>query len=173
MSSRAEVLRNGAIRRKKPLGLSGGLKSLHTPLSLTRRLMRVFRPIIQISMLAVSHTRHERSLGGFVTFQFIGDEHPWGVRQSLEQLTEERLCGFPVAPALRQDIEDVAVLVDRPPEVMTLTVKREKRLRRRKRGSEGSREGRRCACRRNALAALGFPASRSCRAPLRRAMYGG
>ena len=128
MSSRAEVLSDGAIRRKKSLGLSSGLKPLHTPLSLTRRLMRVFRPIIKVSMLAVFHTRHELSLGSFVTFQFIGDEHPWGVRQSLEQPTEERLCGFLVAPALHQDIEHSPVLIHGPPEVMTLTVNREKHL---------------------------------------------
>jgi hypothetical protein len=60
---------------------------MHLPLSLTRRLMRVFRTIVEISMLAVFHTRHVRSLGSFVAFQLIGGAHLWSVRQPLEQLT--------------------------------------------------------------------------------------
>jgi hypothetical protein len=83
--------------------------------------MRVFRTIVEISMLPVFHRRHELSLGRFVAVQRIGDEHPWGIRQPREQLTEECLCGVLVAPAQHQDVEDVAILIDCPLDVIAVS----------------------------------------------------
>ena len=80
MSVRAEVLRDGPIGREEPLGVPRGLKPLHAPLALAGRLVRVLRPVIEIAMLAMVHPRQKFSLGGTVTFQFIGDEHPRDVR---------------------------------------------------------------------------------------------
>jgi hypothetical protein len=55
--SRAEVLGNGTIRGKEPLGLPGRLEPLPAPLALPGELMGVFRPVIQAAMLAVFHSR--------------------------------------------------------------------------------------------------------------------
>jgi len=50
----AEGLRDGPIGRKEPLRLAQRFESLHPPLPLTRRLVGVFRAIIEIAMLALS-----------------------------------------------------------------------------------------------------------------------
>jgi hypothetical protein len=46
MTARAKVLRDRAIRGEETLGLPGGLKPLHAPFPLTRRLMRVLRTVV-------------------------------------------------------------------------------------------------------------------------------
>jgi hypothetical protein len=38
------------------LGVSRGFEPLHPPLSLARRLVGIFRPVVQIAMLLVFHT---------------------------------------------------------------------------------------------------------------------
>jgi hypothetical protein len=41
-----------------------------------------------------------------------------------EERAEELLCGFLVTPALYEDIEDIAVLIHGPPEIMAFLVDR-------------------------------------------------
>ena len=63
------------------------------------------------------HRRHKFAVSDPVAGQFVGDNHPRHVLQALEQLTENRLAAIvfrPTAP----DVEHVAVLVDRAPQVM-------------------------------------------------------
>jgi hypothetical protein len=50
MAARAEVLRNGTIGGKEPLGLTRRLKALHPPLALPGGLVSILCPIIEISM---------------------------------------------------------------------------------------------------------------------------
>jgi hypothetical protein len=56
VTSRSEVLGNGSIRRKKALGMSLRLKSLHAPLPLAGRLLGVFGAVVEIAMV-VLHPR--------------------------------------------------------------------------------------------------------------------
>ena len=51
----AEVLQDGTVGREEPLGITWGLEPLHTPLPLSRRLMRVLGAIVEIPMLAMFH----------------------------------------------------------------------------------------------------------------------
>jgi hypothetical protein len=51
-------------------------------------------------MLAMFHPREQLSLSSSVALQLIGDEHPRHVRQALEQLAEELLCGLLIPAAL-------------------------------------------------------------------------
>ena len=46
----------------------------------------------------------------------------------LQQLAEKSLRGFLVPPALHQNIEDMSVLIHRPPEIMALALNGEKDL---------------------------------------------
>jgi hypothetical protein len=55
VASRSEVLANGSIRRKKALGMSLRLQSLHALLPLAGRLMGVFGALVEIAMVAVLH----------------------------------------------------------------------------------------------------------------------
>src|SRR5262245_52279219 len=70
------------------------------------------------------HPRQEFPLGGPITFEFIGDEHPWDVLTAFEKLAEELLGGLLVAPPLHQDVELYAVLIHRPPQIMPFLVDR-------------------------------------------------
>ena len=51
--------------------------------------------------------------------ELVGDRHPRYPALLGQQLTEEPLGGLGVPARLDQDVEDVAVLVDGPPQVVT------------------------------------------------------
>ena len=75
MPARAEVLRDGTIGGKEPLGLTERLKPLHATLALTSRLVRVFCTVIEVAMLAMFHPWQALARGGSVALEFIGDNH--------------------------------------------------------------------------------------------------
>ncbi len=77
--------------------------------------MAVLGSIVQTLMLPMLDTRHDLSLGRAVAGEFIGDHYPWNDALLLEQLAQQALGGFRVMAALDQNIEHVAVLIDRPP----------------------------------------------------------
>ena len=80
MTAWSEVLSKGTIRRQKPLRMTRRFEPLHAPLMLARRLMRILCPIVQIAVLAVSHSRHYLALGGLIALQFVSDDDPGHVR---------------------------------------------------------------------------------------------
>jgi hypothetical protein len=73
-------------------------------------------------------TGQDFSLRRAIAFELVGDEHPWYVGQALEQLPEELLGGRLVSPTLAQDIEDMAVMIRGPPEVVAFTTDRQEDL---------------------------------------------
>jgi hypothetical protein len=128
MPVRAEVLGDGTIGRQELLGVSRRLKPLHAPLPLAGGLMGVFRTVVQIAVLPMLDTGQEFPLRCAIAFELVGDDHPWYVSQALEQLPEELRGGMLVSPTLDQDIEGMAVLIHRPPEVVSLATDREEHL---------------------------------------------
>ena len=81
--------------------------------------MGVFGAVVEVPVLAVLHTREDLPLRGAVAFQLVGDEHPWHVRQSLQPFAEEPLGRVLIPPTLHENVKDVSVLIDRPPEIMS------------------------------------------------------
>jgi hypothetical protein len=128
MPARSKVLGNRPIGGEKPLRVARRLESLHAPFPLARGLMGVLRTVVEIPMLAVLDTREDLPLRRPVTLELIRDEHPWYVLTSLEELAEELLGRLFVPPSLHQDVEDVPVLVDRPPQVVAFLVDRDEHL---------------------------------------------
>src|SRR5215468_2247376 len=128
MPSRSKVLGNGAVGRQKTLGMSRRLKPLHAIFSLPCRPMRILTPVIEVAALAVFHPGQGLALRGAVALQLVRNDDARHVQQALQQFAEKLLRRLLVASALHEDIEDVVVLVDRAPEVMTLTINREKYL---------------------------------------------
>lgn len=57
MASWSNVLGNRPIRREKALRVPRRLKALHVPLALASGLVRVFRTVVQILVLAVLDPR--------------------------------------------------------------------------------------------------------------------
>jgi hypothetical protein len=80
--------------------------------------MGVLRPVIQVLRAAVGHRRQKLAVSDLIAGQIVGDKHPRHIPQTVEQRTENRLAAFGVSPGLHQDVEHVAVLVDRTPQVM-------------------------------------------------------
>src|ERR1700756_3954822 len=65
-----------AVGGQKTLGLLWRFETLHLPLSSSRRLMRDFSAVVEVSALAMFDTRQNVPLGGGVALQFISDDHP-------------------------------------------------------------------------------------------------
>ncbi len=61
-----------------------------------------------------------------VAAQFVGDDHPWHVPQSLQQLTKGG--GLGVTPGLDEDVQDDTVLDNRPLRVASLPIDLDKHL---------------------------------------------
>jgi len=105
---------------KEALNLPRRLEPLHDPLTSSGRLMGVFGPVIEALVLPMLDPGHDLPLGSSVAPQLVGDEHTRGSALLLEELVEQALGGLLVAPALDENIENEAVLVDGTPEPMLL-----------------------------------------------------
>jgi hypothetical protein len=68
------------------------------------------------------HPGNQPTVGHAVAGQLVGDQHPRYVAQALEQLAEEPSRGLRVTPGSDQDVQDIPVLVHRPPQIMSLAV---------------------------------------------------
>src|ERR1700681_1081047 len=82
--------------------------------------MGVFGPFIEALVLPVLDPGHGVPLGSGVASQLVGDEHTRRSTLLLEELAEQAFGGLLVAPALDENIENEAVLVDGTPEPMLL-----------------------------------------------------
>jgi hypothetical protein len=120
MPAWSEVLGNRPIGGEEALRVPGGLEPLHPSLPLTRGLVRVLRPIVEVQVLAVLHPREDLLFRCAIALQLIRDDHPWHVLAPLEELVEELIGRLLIAPPLHQDVEHHAVLIDRPPQIMAL-----------------------------------------------------
>jgi len=72
--------------------------------------MGVLGAVIEPAAFPVLYSRHHLAPGGHIALQFIGDDCTWCILHPLQQLSEEALRGFGVAPLLYQNIEYFAVL---------------------------------------------------------------
>jgi hypothetical protein len=72
MPPEAEEIVDQAMGRKKPLCLSRGFEPTHLVFPLSRRLVRDFRSIISVAILAMAHAWQELSAGSAITPQAIG-----------------------------------------------------------------------------------------------------
>jgi len=111
---------------KTALSVAGRFESLHPSLLLSGGLMRIFRAIVQIPMLAMFYAWQDLALGRRVALEFVGYDHAWYVDQFLEQLTKALLRRPLIPAALDKDIKDVPVLINRPPQVVTFSFNSQK-----------------------------------------------
>jgi hypothetical protein len=128
MPSGSEGLRDGTIGGEEALGLPCRFEPLHPPLTLAGGLVGIFRTIIEVPVLAVFHAGQHLPLRGRIAFQPVGDNDSRDVPTGFKQLPKKLLGGCFVAATSYQNIENMALLIDRPPEVVPLPVNREKDL---------------------------------------------
>lgn len=122
MTSRAEVRSDDSVRLDEALRVPAGFESPHAPLSFTRRLMRVLRPVVQITMLSMSHVGHHHSFCCPVAAELISNNDARLASCTPQQLAKEPDRGKPVPLRLHKDIQDDTILIDRSPQVMSDTV---------------------------------------------------
>jgi hypothetical protein len=80
VTPRPEVRGNGAIRGENALGAPWEFKSLHPSFPLPGRLVRIFRPVIEVAVLPMFYTGQDLALGSTVAPQLICDDDPWDIR---------------------------------------------------------------------------------------------
>ncbi len=91
MAPVSEQIVHLTVNCKKALGLTVRLESSHLPFLFTRVLVRDFRPIIRIAILAVQNGRHHFFPRCTVAFEFIGNHPSWRLALVLQHLTEKPL----------------------------------------------------------------------------------
>jgi hypothetical protein len=64
------------------------------------------------------HRGHELAVRRLIASELVGDQHPRYPALLAQQFTEESLGGLGIPARLDQDVEDVAVLVDGPPQIL-------------------------------------------------------
>jgi hypothetical protein len=85
-------------------------------------LVRDFDSVVLVLFGAVDNRRHDRTVGNRVAAQLVGDQTARHTPLPLQQFAEETLSGTPIAPRLDENVDDVPVLIDRPPEILLPTL---------------------------------------------------
>jgi hypothetical protein len=83
--------RDRLVGRQKALGLPWGCEPRHAPFPLIARLVEMFRPVVQISLLPMCDIGPHLPFRSLTGPQLVGHYHPRHVRQALEQLMVELL----------------------------------------------------------------------------------
>ena len=83
--------------------------------------MQHFGAVVRIAVRAVGYRWHHPSVRGRIAPQLIRDQAARETALPLQQLPEEPDGGAPISPRLHQDVEEVAVLVHRSPQVLLAT----------------------------------------------------
>src|ERR671921_187922 len=91
VSGTAEEVCNLIVSGEEALRLPGRFEALHDALTPSGGLMAVLGSVVQPSMLAMLHTRHNRSLGRSIAGQLIGNQHARCHALLLEQLSQQPL----------------------------------------------------------------------------------
>lgn len=102
--------------RQKPWHLPPRLEPLDDPFSSSGRLVGILRPVVEAVVLPVLDPGHDLTPGRSVAAELVGDQHARRSALLLQELAEQAFGGLLVAPALDEDIENKALLVDRAPE---------------------------------------------------------
>jgi hypothetical protein len=120
MSPNVEQVAHDVVDREEPLGLCRRFETPHVALASARWLVGDFGPVIGVAGRVVDDGRHDHAARGTVAPEAIGDEAAGVTAAPLEQLAKEPRGSVVLPARLQQDVDDLAVLVDGPPEVLTL-----------------------------------------------------
>ena len=122
MPSRANALGHGSICRAKALGLTGRCDPLQATLPWPRGPMGVLTPMIEGATLPVVHPWPYLACSAPVAFELIRHDAAWHTPHALEPPAKARLRGLRLVPTWPQDLPDMVVLIDGPPQVMAFAV---------------------------------------------------
>ena len=98
--------------RQKPLRLPRRLEPRHDPFPSSGRLVRILRPVVEAFVLPMLDAGHDLTLGRSVAAELVGNQHARRSPLLFQELAEQAFGGLLLAPALDEDIENKALLVD-------------------------------------------------------------
>ncbi len=124
MSANPEEIQYESVYREKLLRVPGGCEPAHLSLALPRRLMRDLRSVVLVLPSAVHHGPKDGTVSRRVAAQLVRDETARRSALSFQHLAKEAHSCSAVAARLDQDVEEVAVLVYGPPQIMPAAVDR-------------------------------------------------
>ena len=84
--------------------------------------MRVLGPVIEVTRLPMHYAWKYDSFCCAAASKLVRDNHPWVPPRAVQELTKEPHSGKAVPLWLDQDIDQNAVLIDRPPKIMLHSV---------------------------------------------------
>ena len=107
-----EEVRDLIVNRQKPLCLPGRFESLHDQFASPRRLVRVFRAIVQALVLAMFDAKAHLHPRSAVRTELVRDHDARRCDGGFQELPYEPLRSATVSSTLDQDVENDAVLID-------------------------------------------------------------
>ena len=110
------------MHTQESLSLVHRLESSHSPLSDSCWLVREFCPIVGILRRVVNRLGDLLSMSDTVASQFVRDDLPGFTAVTLEQTLEKALGRFSVPARLEKHVNNFTILIDRPPEVLLLSL---------------------------------------------------
>jgi len=120
MAAEVEQVVDPVMGGEEALCLARRLEALHLPFSPSCRLVGVLRRVVETLVLPVLDAGHDLPFRRRVALQLLRDHHPGSPALFLQQLAQQAESGRLVTPALHQDVEHDAVLVDGAPKPLLL-----------------------------------------------------
>ena len=87
-----------------------------------------FGAIVRVAGRVVSDRRHDVVMSDTVAGELVGDETTRRLSLAPQQSPKESACRSPVSTRLDENVDQVAVLIHRAPEILALTVDRHEHL---------------------------------------------
>ena len=125
VSAYAEEILDHRLDRGEALQMRGRFEAPHLAFTLSRRLVRDFGAVVRILSRAVDHRRHHRAARRRVTTELVGDQPARDTALAFQQLPEEPYRGATISTRLHEDVQHVAVLIHRAPEILLAAVERD------------------------------------------------
>ena len=113
MSAHSKEILHDAVHGREPLHVSGRLEAPHLSFALPRRLMGNFGAIVRVLVRRVDHGRHHSPMSSRITAQLVHNHTARDGALAFQQLPKEAPGGAPITPGLHEDVDHVAVFVDR------------------------------------------------------------
>ena len=121
-------IQHDAVHQQKPLRVRGRGEPPHLSLALAGRLVGDFGAIVGVLVRTVKHRRHDRAMRCRVATQLVRDQLARLPALSIQQLMKEARGRPAIALRLNQDVDHIAVLVDRPPEIVLPALHRDEQF---------------------------------------------
>jgi hypothetical protein len=120
MAAKIEEICDGSVHADESLRLKHRFESPHPPFPHPGRLVGEFDPIVRVSRSVVDRFWDEFPPRDRVAPQLVRHDRPGLSPMAGKQASEESLGGLRISSLLEQHINDLTILVDRPPQVPLL-----------------------------------------------------